>query len=177
GVGWFHRDSPYRDSAALDLLEALRPEVDRYVAGILRTRTFSRKEFIELPDGQVRIGTSLARMLAASTLANWERAAASPAEVVARLVATGASSRVVVRTRLTQADRRRGRNPKRASPRTIVSACRMCGVVLDKTDRRYCGECLPRFDKGRTARLSKAGKSTLAAMRASPNDPARSAEA
>ncbi|MGH9322196.1 MAG: CRISPR-associated endonuclease Cas1, partial [Vicinamibacteria bacterium] len=31
GLGWAHRDAPYRDSAALDLLEPLRPLVDDYV--------------------------------------------------------------------------------------------------------------------------------------------------
>jgi len=35
GLGWAHRDAPYRDSAALDLVEAVRPDVDGYVLDLL----------------------------------------------------------------------------------------------------------------------------------------------
>jgi CRISPR-associated protein Cas1 len=30
-IGWLHCDAPYRASAALDLLEVLRPSVDRFL--------------------------------------------------------------------------------------------------------------------------------------------------
>jgi hypothetical protein len=39
-----------------------------------------------------------------------------------------------------------------------------------------CDECLPDYDRERTEKLSTAGKATLSAMRASPDDPARSPE-
>ena len=58
-----------------------------------------------------------------------------------------------------------------------ASACRMCGVVLDDTERSICDECLPDYDRERTEKLSAAGKATLAVMRASPDDPAYSEEA
>jgi CRISPR/Cas system-associated endonuclease Cas1 len=67
GLGWAHRDTPYRDSAALDLVEAVRPDVDEYVLDLLAQRTFSRREFVELPTGQVRVASSLAKLLAEST--------------------------------------------------------------------------------------------------------------
>jgi CRISPR/Cas system-associated endonuclease Cas1 len=35
GLGWAHRDAPYRDSAALGVLEALRPEVDAHLLQLL----------------------------------------------------------------------------------------------------------------------------------------------
>jgi hypothetical protein len=54
GIGWAHKDAPYRDSAALDVLEPLRPVADAWVLRLLRARTSSRREFIELPNGQVR---------------------------------------------------------------------------------------------------------------------------
>jgi hypothetical protein len=61
--------------------------------------------------------------------------------------------------------------------RPVASACRICGVVLDDPERAICDECLPTYDAERTTKLVTAGKATLAAMRASPNDPARSSEA
>jgi hypothetical protein len=42
----------------------VRPSVDEYVFGLLAERTFFRREFVELPTGQVRIAPSLARHLA-----------------------------------------------------------------------------------------------------------------
>lgn len=42
GLGWAHRDASYRDSAALDILEAVRPAVDEYLLQLLDSRTFSR---------------------------------------------------------------------------------------------------------------------------------------
>jgi hypothetical protein len=40
GIGWVRRDAPYRDSAALDLLEPLRPELDGYLLRLIGERTF-----------------------------------------------------------------------------------------------------------------------------------------
>jgi CRISPR-associated endonuclease Cas1 len=68
GLGWAHRDAPYRDSAALDLLEPLRPEVNAFVHRLIATRTFSRREFVETRDGQVWLAAELARALGNSTL-------------------------------------------------------------------------------------------------------------
>jgi len=59
----------------------------------------------------------------------------------------------------------------------IASACRICGLVLDDANRTICDGCLPDYDQARTDKLSNAGKATLAAMRASADDPARSREA
>ena len=59
----------------------------------------------------------------------------------------------------------------------IASACRICGIVLDDSNRAVCDECLPDYDRERTKKLAGAGKATLAAMRASSDDPARSPEA
>ena len=60
--------------------------------------------------------------------------------------------------------------------RPVASACRDCGVILDLVDRQFCDACLPDYDRERTKKLLSAGKATLAAMRASPGDPARSPE-
>src|SRR5207247_180266 len=58
-IGWLHRDAPYRASAALDLLEVLRPQVDGFLLDLFRTRTFSAREFVERESGQVRLAPGL----------------------------------------------------------------------------------------------------------------------
>jgi hypothetical protein len=179
GLGFAHKDAPYRDSAALDILEAIRPSIDRYVLQLMRERTFSCKEFVELPNGQVRLGSELAKLLAEAVLGECERAVAPIVEKVARLVAGSASSPVTVRTRLTQADRKRARagSKHRRRSTAIPSACRSCGVVLENREREYCDECLPGFQQERAEKLVKAARTVLAEMRASPDDPAKSPEA
>jgi CRISPR/Cas system-associated endonuclease Cas1 len=94
GLGWAHRDAPYRDSAALDLVEAVRPDIDDYVLDLIGERTFSRREFVELPSGQVRLAPSLARLLAESTMGRWEATVASHAEEIARVLAHAAGAGV-----------------------------------------------------------------------------------
>jgi hypothetical protein len=169
GLGWSHRDTPYRDSAALDVLEALRPVIDTYLLDLLGTRTFSRKEFVEAPSGHVKLSPLLASLIARDALQHVRASAEPVAEHVARLVGAGASSPVTVRPRLTRT--RKGRRSH-----SVGSACRSCGVILD-SGRQFCDECLPGFDRERTDKLKVAGASRLAAMRASSSDPAQSAVA
>ena len=53
----------------------------------------------------------------------------------------------------------------------------MCGLVLGGERRKVCDQCWPTYDLHRTEKLAAAGKATLAAMRASADDPARSPRA
>jgi CRISPR-associated endonuclease Cas1 len=184
GLGWAHRDAPYRDSAALDLLEALRPAVDEHVMGLLSSRTFSRREFAELPTGQVRLMPALARHLAASTLPSWERIAPPHAERIARTLAKWVGGGIRVPSSATRGARGKGRATmsRRSAkvshtPSKIPSACRECGVVLNDPERQYCRDCLPKFKEQHTDKLVKAARQVLAEMRASADDPSRSPEA
>jgi len=184
GLGWAHKDASYRDSAALDLLEPLRPQVDAHIAKLMAERVFSRREFIELPSGQVRLTRSLARDLATSTLPRWEQAAGQCSEHVGGLIAASATTPVRTPGRKTRGSHGKGRStlgrriaPSLARTRRIAAACRECGVVLDRADRVYCVDCLPRFKNERTARLVVAARNVLTQMRASEADPARSSEA
>lgn len=181
-LGWAHVDAPYRASAALDLLEAIRPTADALVAELIASRTFSRREFIELPTGQVRLAPSLARWLTDAALPMFEEAVAPVAEDVARIIGASAGSPVRVRTRLTQADRKRGRSGGRTGQtKRMPSACRRCGVMLSIDERgharRICEGCLPEFERDRTDKLVTAAKANLSRMRASKEDPAQSDEA
>jgi CRISP-associated protein Cas1 len=184
GLGWAHKDANYRDSAALDLLEALRPQVDAHIANLLAERTFSRREFIELPSGQVRLTRSLAKDLATSTLSRWEQVAGQLAERVGGLIAASATTPVRTPGRKTRGSRGKGRStlgrrvaPSLARTKRIAAACRECGVVLNRTGRVYCDDCLPAFKDERTGKLVNAARDVLTKMRASEGDPARSSGA
>ena len=61
-LGYFHADKPGRDSLALDVLEAVRPEIDAYLLGLLgignEPRKFTYRDFCEpydYPPGTVRL--------------------------------------------------------------------------------------------------------------------------
>jgi hypothetical protein len=49
--------------------------------------------------------------------------------------------------------------------------------VLDREDRAYCDDCLPKFEAERIGKLVRSARAVLSEMRASPEDPAQSEEA
>ncbi len=184
GLGWAHSDAPYRDSAALDLLEAVRPAVDEHLIALLGSRTFSRKEFVELPTGQVRLMPQLARDLATSTLPSWERMASAHAEKIARTLAMSVGGGIRVPSLNTRGARGKGRSTMArrsakasAAPSKVPSACQECGIVLSNPERQYCRDCLPKFKDQRTIKLVRAARQVLTEMRATADDPARSPQA
>jgi hypothetical protein len=144
----------------------------------------SRREFVELPTGQVRIAPPLARLLAESTSSRWESAVAVHAEEVAKTLARSAGPTVRAPKAATRGAGGQGRGAlsrgtSQSSSRVkrLPSACRGCGVVLDASDRIYCPDCVPAFEADRTATLVSAAKESLSAMRSSPHDPAQSEQA
>src|SRR5207302_11022633 len=82
GLGLLHADRPNRDSLACDLMEPVRPAVDRYVCELLGHRTFTKEDVFELLDGQCRLLPPLTHDLAA-TASEWARLARPIAEEVA----------------------------------------------------------------------------------------------
>jgi CRISPR-associated protein Cas1 len=177
GLGWLHRDAPYRASAALDIQEAVRPIADAFVLDLLRSRTFSRREFGELPSGQVRLSSSLAKPLAQAALPVLESAVQPVVGEVVRVLAASSGSRIRPRARRSQI--KLGVVQPRPARRVrtggrVASACQICGFILDDAERQICDECLPEYNAERTAKLATSGKESLAAMRASADDPARS---
>jgi CRISPR associated protein Cas1 len=179
-LGWLHRDAPYRASAALDIQEAIRPVADEFVLELIRSRTFSRREFGELPSGQVRLSSTLAQSVARAALPVLESEVQPVVEDVVKTLAE--SGGVAIRHRTRRASMKRGAvqpRPIRQSrtPRRIATACQVCGLILEDERRAICDGCLPIYAAERSATLATAGKAVLAAMRASTDDPARSAEA
>lgn len=151
GMGVLHADQPARDSLALDLMEAVRPEVDAYLLDLLRRQVFRASDFFETRQGVCRVLPPITQLLS-GTAVHWAQRVAPIAEWIAQtLVATPGSQIRRLPTPLTQARRSAGRaeqrrqHPRRPrSPRlTPVAACRVCGVVLRSATRSYCDECRP----------------------------------
>ena len=76
-----HADTRGRDSLPLDLMEAVRPSVDRYLLALLRDRVFRASDFYETQRGNCRLLAPLTHELA-ETLPAWRRLGVLPIEVV-----------------------------------------------------------------------------------------------
>jgi CRISPR associated protein Cas1 len=88
GLGILHTDQKHRDSLALDLLEALRPVVERHVLTLTTNRTFRATDFEETRDGRCRLRQPLTHDVAEQLLPELSRTVAAPAEAVAHMLAT-----------------------------------------------------------------------------------------
>ncbi len=71
-LGVLHADQRNRDSLALDALEPVRGEVDAFLLDLLEDRTFTARDFGELPNGVCRIAAPLTHELAL-TLPHWRQ--------------------------------------------------------------------------------------------------------
>jgi CRISPR/Cas system-associated endonuclease Cas1 len=83
GMGVLHADQRNRDSLACDVMEAVRPQVDAFVLGLLQTHTFSVRDFFETRQGICRLLPPMTQLLA-ETAPQWAKAIAPHAEEVAR---------------------------------------------------------------------------------------------
>jgi CRISPR-associated endonuclease Cas1 len=84
GLGLTHADTRGRASLALDIMEPVRPEVDDFVLGLVERRTFRKVDFVEAPDGYVRLRSPLTHELA-ETMPRWAKSLAPIAEHVAHV--------------------------------------------------------------------------------------------
>lgn len=150
GLGVLHADQKSRDSLALDVMEAVRPEVDAYVLALLRSSVFLADDFHESRQGVVRILPPLSHRLA-ETAPHWAKLLAPVVERVARAFADGPGSRVDrLPTHLTQANRSAGRDRLRRQPQRVKnthrgmarSLCRACGVETH-AGQGWCDSCRP----------------------------------
>ena len=103
GLGVLHLDAPGRDSLAWDLLEPLRPVVDRFVLELVAERSFAKRDFAERADGHVRVMPPLAHELAA-VMPAWRRAVAPHAEAMAHIFAEQVEGKLTLTTPLTASE-------------------------------------------------------------------------
>lgn len=86
-MGFLHFDAAGRDSLCLDMLEVLRPHVDRYVLDLIGygqpdAEPFPRTWFTETTDGECRLKAPLTHRIAEQAL-TWARVIAPIAEEIA----------------------------------------------------------------------------------------------
>jgi CRISPR-associated endonuclease Cas1 len=181
GIGLLHADQKARDSLALDLMEPIRPEAERYLLDLLSNNTFRACDFHETRTGNCRLQPFLTHRLA-ETLPTWTILLAPVAETVARRLATAAQINIAP-SPLTQANRRRGRAalgqttkpPKLRPPR--LRSCKACGTDLTDRQRAFCDSCLPGARAEQQAEFARSGPAALTRMRAHGADPAHGGDA
>jgi CRISPR-associated endonuclease Cas1 len=182
-LGVLHADVRGRDSLPLDLMEAVRPNVDRYMHALLTDRVFHASDFHENRRGSCRVLSPLTHELA-ETLPAWRRLIAPVAEQACKLLAEQESPRRSVPTPLTETNRRadRARRNSRAAP---VSArmpkperrCKRCGGPLPHRERGYCDDCLPHYQADRYQAFVAARQAKTRQLRNEGVDPSHGGDA
>jgi CRISPR-associated endonuclease Cas1 len=174
GLGVLHADQLNRDSLSADLMEPIRPHVDRYLANLLATRSFAARDFVETRQGVCRISPPLARELS-ETSPHWGRLVGTVAEDVARLFEAGAGTSGVFPTPLSGRNRSTGRgaSARRRSfaVRVPSQRCTTCGNATP-AGRRTCGaDCEKAAHGDSLVAFAAAGTKALARFRATGNRP------
>ena len=145
GLGFLHADEA-RDSLACDLMEPVRPEVDRFLLDWISQTPLKREWFFELRDGNCRLMASFVEQLS-ETAPMWRRAVAPLVEWVAQTLwaSIGKPTRKPgPATRLTQRRNREAKGseflPPVSNSMQPKSLCRACGVEI-KCGGTVCTDC------------------------------------
>jgi CRISPR-associated endonuclease Cas1 len=164
GLGVLHSDAVARDSLALDVIEPVRPRVERFALDLLAQRIFRRRDFAEGLDGSCRLLPPLTHELAAS-LRVWEAAIGPWAEFAAATLGKSMDGKFRISRPLTGSTRRDAqarvkgrravaresvspqllsRRPSRAAPTSKLEAtsrCLDCGGPLARSQHLRCPHC------------------------------------
>jgi CRISPR-associated protein Cas1 len=161
GIGLLHADRKSLDSLVFDVIEPLRPDVERFCLGLVASRVFHRGDFLEQIDGSVRLGPALRADLTA-TLPRWAELAGPIVERVTHALADASDRPIPKSTPITSRKRRAvaavssapRRKPKAQQPAPrlkrvrqpalpLAHRCKGCGTDLDHHQRVYCSRCWP----------------------------------
>jgi CRISPR-associated endonuclease Cas1 len=177
GLGILHADMSERDSFVYDLMEAVRPAVDRWLLDFLGEHRFARRDFFETPEGGIRLTLPLRHTLA-NTLALWRTGIAPVAEWVGETLLSW-YGRSELPTRLTQRKRALAQNVAWSEPelpRLSITACLECGQITE--GESFCSQaCRQAYQEHKQAMFLAKAKEALRAMRESEDDPSRTDEA
>jgi CRISPR-associated endonuclease Cas1 len=162
GIGVLHVDTPSRDSLACDLMEPIRPEVDKFVLDWLKSVPLSRANFFEERDGNCRLMAQFAERLS-QTAPTWARLVAPVAEWFAQELFRSSTSRPLqLPARLTQRHRREAKGadplPRFTPAIKPTNVCRTCGKELDRRSSRFCVQCGEAESVGRMATVASQGR-------------------
>jgi CRISPR-associated endonuclease Cas1 len=166
GLGVLHTDTANRDSLALDLIETIRPAIESWILRWMMHEPLRRSDFIEAPDGNCRLSTSLCSKLS-ETAPTWGKLIAPWAEYIAHSLRARNSSRPAISrgfsTPLTQAHRRKAKStslPALKTP-TVGRVCDGCGAPTRVG--RNCPKCGREISRNKLTELAKSGR--MAAQR------------
>ena len=165
GLGILHADNRMRASMSLDLMEAVRPDVDTYLLDLIEGHVFRQGDFTETRTGVCRINPPLTHHLA-QTLNLWYDLVAPVVEGNIRILTNGEDTD----THLTQNNRRPNSVPSESSRPVIVRIhCLECGAPT-AASRKLCDHC-------RDAKRGKHRLDRLSDLRAAGIDPAHGGQA
>ena len=163
GLG-LHTDTADRSSLAFDVLEPVRPEVERWLLNWISSEPLRRADFFETATGNVRLMAPMCAKLS-ETVPVWGKLVAPWAEYVARMlsanVKSGRARTTVPATRLTQQQRRIEAKGKIwvAAVKTPKAdhVCKGCGKkILDR--RTHCAKCAVSSATERLVVAAKSGR-------------------
>lgn len=123
---------------SLDLLEPIRPDAERWVLELLEGHTFSRDDFVETREGQVRLTPGLAETVT-EMMPTWATSLAPHAESVAHALVDQAEGVVRRPTPLTGKPKSSSR--RRATPVPTpapVPRCVDCGAEVASRQHMRC---------------------------------------
>ena len=168
GLGVLHTDTTARDSLGCDIMEAIRPQIDRYVLSWILSQPLRREWFFEERNGNCRLMASLTARLS-ETAPTWARAVAPVAEWVAQELWTSTRKRSAnsdfLPTRLTHRRKAEGRGREfvlsvAAAPKP-ERICRSCSVPAPHG--QLCAKCGQDLSRNNMVQFAKIGR--IAAQR------------
>jgi CRISPR-associated endonuclease Cas1 len=161
GLG-LHTDTPNRDSLVLDVLEPVRPEVERWVLNWTTREPLRRSDFFETTTGNCRLMSHICLKLS-ETAPTWGKLVAPWAEYVARTLWASTSptkSERRLSTPLTQQHRRAAKGrpplPKVKAPKPERLCCG-CGKRIEG-DSKHCKKCDLQIATERIVEVARAGR-------------------
>lgn len=176
GLGIFHVDQDNRDSLAADVMEPVRPVVDRFLINLVRRRTFAATDVYETSTGVCRLGAGLAHDLWSVAPEISAQVGKIAEDIAHRLDGTNGATPITGRQR--QTARPYGR--LRGMPAEVMavgrSSCEWCGGRI-KSGKIICSTCTPEWRAQRTEHFVSSGIAGLRRLRQAGKDPLRSAAA
>jgi CRISPR-associated endonuclease Cas1 len=162
GLG-LHTDTPNRDSLALDVLEPVRPEVEKWLIAWITRGPLRRADFFETENGNCRLMSHFCAKLS-ETAPTWGKLVAPWAEYVTRALwasTSRARSSRLPSTPLTQQHRREAKGqdqlPNVSVPRP-QRVCRGCGAVLSSKQVNHCALCGVSVSRANMIEVARRGR-------------------